>query len=189
MSSKFRFISAAALTIALGGLAAVSAQEPTTKDTTVDKQKVEKRERMGRHGGFRSMKGGMHRGMRGPGMMMRGMRGIELTEAQKQQIRTIMESNKPDPAAFDQLKAIREARKAGTELTAEQKDQIKAFREARAAKMKLVHEQILNVLTSEQKQQIEQRKLEMRKRMQEHRELRKAGKPVEAKPVAKPTDN
>ena len=174
MSSKFRLLSIAVLALAIGGFtSSISAQEATTPQ----KEGVDKHEKYERHG---RMKGegfhGMHRGGMG---MLRGLHGLNLTEAQKQQIHTILESNKPDQATMDQLKAFREARRSGTELTAEQKEQFRSIRQAQKDKMKVVHQQILNILTAEQRQQLEQRKQEM----QERRELRKQNKPAATKPI------
>lgn len=182
MFSKFKFNTVAFLILAFGVFAgAALAQETTTTPKQDDVQKTDKFQRRGKFGrsgeGFR---GRLHRG--GPFAMLRG---IQLTDAQKAQIKTILDANKPDQALMDQMKSIREARKSGTELTAEQKEQLKTARQARMAKMKLVHEQILNVLTPEQKQQLEQRHQQMMQRRQERRELRKQGKT----PADKPTDN
>lgn len=178
MISKIKFNMVAALILAFGVFAgAAVAQDtatPKKEDNVQKQQKFERRGgRFGRGDGFH---GGMHRG--GP---MGMLRGIDLTDAQKQQIKAILEANKPDLAAMEQMKTLREARKSGTELTAEQKAQLKSARQAQRAKMQLVHEQILNVLTAEQKQQLEQRRQEMRQR----RELQRENK---AAPT-KPTDN
>ena len=45
------------------------------------------------------------------------MHGVNLTDAQKAQIKSIREANKPDKAKFEQLKTIREAHKNGTAIT------------------------------------------------------------------------
>jgi Spy/CpxP family protein refolding chaperone len=121
--------------------------------------------------------------MRG-GMGM--FRGIELTEAQKGQLKAIHEANKPsgeNKALFD---SIRETRKAGGTVTDDQKAQLKQLRADRKAKMQGIHEQMLAILTPGQKTQLETRKAEMqqkreqfRQKRQEMREKRKA----EAKPA------
>ena len=116
-------------------------------------------------------------------MGMGFLRGIELTDAQKEQIRTIHEANKPDQATLDQMKAIREARHNGGTITEEQKAQLKQLRQAQRAKMDSVHQQILAILTPEQKAQLEQRKAEMQKRREEFRQKR------QERIQAKPTDN
>src|SRR5439155_4002597 len=95
---------------------------------------------MGRFGGPAGRAGGF-----GP--------GITLTDDQKAQIRKIHEANKPDAAAFEELRTIMEARRSGT-LTDAQKSRVKELREQQAAKAKAVHEQIEAILTPEQKAQI-----------------------------------
>ena len=114
--------------------------------------------------------------------MFRMFRDLNLTDAQKQQIKAIMDSNKPDQATMDQMKAIRESRKSGTELTADQKAQLKALRQQQAEKMRSVHEQVMNVLTPEQKDQLKQKRQEMKQRW-EQRDQQKAA-PKTDKPIS-----
>jgi len=139
--------------------------------TTPKQDNVQKGEKFGHRGGPEGFRGGMRGGPMGM------LRGIDLTDAQKEQIRTILESNKPDQAAMEQMKAIHEARKNGTELTAEQKEQLQATREAQRAKMESVHQQIMNVLTAEQKQQLEQRRKEREERFKDGGKFRRDGRP------------
>lgn len=172
MSLKSRFIST--LTVA-GAIAAFStfaaAQDTKTEQPSAAPDKVEKpfkgrHNKMGKFGG-RGF-GGRHFGAHG----MRGfMRGIELTEAQKEQIRAIREANKPDQAAMDEIRALMKAKHEGT-LTADQEARIKTFREQRLAKGKAIHEQIMNVFTAEQKAQIEQNKQQMKERREQFRQKR-----------------
>ena len=156
------------------------AQDTTTTTPTPDK--ATKRARVERaQGRMAGRTLGDHHGKRGA--MLHGLRGIELTDAQKAQIKTIRESNRPDEATMKELRAIHEARKAGTAITPEQKERLKAFREQSAAKAKSVHEQIQAVLTPEQKAQIEKRNTEMRQRFEERRQNRKQ------RPTRVTTDN
>ncbi len=143
---------------------------PTTAPDKVERAHKAKGERAGRKEGREEMRG--HRGERRMGGDMGMMRGINLTDAQKAQIKSIREANKPDKAKFEQLKAIREAHKNGTAITDEQKQQLKAFRDQAQANSKAVHAQILGVLTTEQKAQIEQKRQEMKQRFQERRQHR-----------------
>src|SRR5687768_4820636 len=145
MSLKTRFFSI--LTVAIS-IAAFSTFTFAQDDKVVKPQDgVQKRERGDRKGRME----GRGKGMRHGGF---GLRGIELTDAQKEQIRAIRESNKPDASTMEEMRGIREARKAGTELTAAQKDRMKAFREQFGARRKAMHEQILGVLTAEQRTQL-----------------------------------
>ena len=180
MAIRSKIFSSLALAVAIGGFSVLaSAQESTT--APAEGQKVEKGDRKsGKRGGHhgRGMKG-----RRGGGKGMGFLRGVELTDAQKEQIRAIREANKPDPADFEQLKAIREARKSGGTVTEEQKAQMKQLREARRAKMGQINQQILAILTPEQKAQLDARKAEMQKRREEFRQKR------QERIQAKPTDN
>ena len=126
---------------------------------------------MGRHGGHGKMGGAI-----------RMIHGLNLTDAQKEQIRTILQSNKPDQASRDKMKALRGSRTPGTPPTDEQKAQMKAFREQARTKATSVHEQILNVLTAEQKAQLQQRRQEMNQKFEERREHRKDKPAATAKP-------
>lgn len=176
MSLKRRFFTVITLSVAaIGFTVTASAQEAAT----TPKEGVGKHDKMKRGGFGKGMRGGRHGGFQ-------GLRGIELTDAQKEQVRQIHESNKPDAATMQEMKAIHEARKAGTEITAEQKERMKALREQSRAKREAVHQQVLAILTPEQRQQVETQKAERQKRMEERRELRKQRKTVGE---TKPTDN
>lgn len=133
---------------------AAIAQETAPAAPAKDKQRKEfkRGDMMGREFGRHGKRGGF------------GLRGIELSEAQKAQIKTIREANKPDQATITELKAIRDARKAGTELTADQKARMQTFRDQAQAKAKSVQEQVLAVLTPEQKTQLETQRTQMRER-------------------------
>ncbi len=124
---------------------------------------------------------GKHRGFRGG---MRGLRGIELTDAQKEQIRVIHDGNKPDEAAMQELKTLHQAKRSGT-LTAEQTERLKVLKEQSRARHEQVRQQILAILTPEQRQQLEQQKEEWKKKREERRMLRQQNKQT----VEKPTEN
>jgi periplasmic protein CpxP/Spy len=192
MSFKFKLIST--LTVA-GAIAAFSgaslAQDTNTTPATGDQA--------GQHHrhdgeGKRGDRAGMRRG---PGMfggrMM--MKGVNLTDAQKAQIKQIREANKPNPADFDQIKPLMEARRNGT-LTDDQKAQLKAFRQARQAKEESIRQQIDAILTPDQKAQIEKNKTDMKARREEfkqkredwqkNRQNRKSGDSTPAATTSKP---
>lgn len=152
---------------------AVAGSAQDTTETKPDTQKMEKRWGKRGDGMGKGMHGGKfgHKGMRG-GF---GLRGIELTDAQKEQIKVIREANKPSAELraqhMEQMKSIREARKAGT-LTEDQKTQMKAFRDERMAKMQAMRAQIEAILTPEQKAQLEAKRVERQQMMEQRRELR-----------------
>lgn len=180
MSFKSRFFSLITLSVATAAFATFASAQETTTTTPDNIQKQEKRERkaFGKYGK------GMHGGKRG-GMMMRGLRGIDLTDAQKEQLRVIHENNKPNETVMQEMQAIRQAKRDGGTITPEQKERLKVLRMQAREKGEAVHQQVLAILTPEQRQQMETRKEEMRKKMEERRELRKQNKST----TEKPTDN
>lgn len=172
MSLKFKLISTLTLAGLIAAFSSVSmAQDTKTETPTTTPDKVEKPFK-GQRGGFGKFGGRGFGGKKRGGHGMRGfMRGIELTDAQKDQIKAIREANKPDQALMDEFRSLRKAKHDGT-LTADQEARIKTLREQAQAKGKAVHEQIMNVFTAEQKAQIEKNKLEMKQRHEQFRQKR-----------------
>ena len=127
--------------------------------------------------------GGHRRGM------MRGRRaflgGLELTEAQRAQIRSIRETNRPDRANMEAIRPLIEAKRNGT-ITAEQQQQLDTFRNNAREKARSVRDQIEAILTPEQKARVEQKRQEMKTRMEEHRRLREERKKDRPTDTTKP---
>lgn len=188
MSLKSKLLQGFTLAAATVAFAGLTAAQETTTPKTGDTQKQERPDGrgFGRHHGFgKGMKDGRF-GRRGGGFGM--LRGIDLTDAQKQQIKSIMEANKPDEATMQQLRSFREARRNGGALTDDQKAQMKAFREQAQQKREAVRLQIEAILTPEQKQQLETRKADMEKRREAFRQKRQEWK-QQKQQSDKPTDN
>ena len=180
--SKIRFFMVAVLTLAFGVFVGTVAAQDTT---TTQKPDQTTTQRPDRRGGFGRPDGaGPRRG--GPDGMLREFRDLNLTDAQKEQIHTILESNKPDQASMEQMHTLMEAKRNGT-LTADQQAQLKTLREQQGEKMRSVHEQILNVLTPEQKAQLEQKRQEMKQRWEQRDKQTTA--PNTNKSSEKPTSN
>ncbi|MGH9946625.1 MAG: Spy/CpxP family protein refolding chaperone [Pyrinomonadaceae bacterium] len=154
-----------------------SAQE--TKELKKDgDQKIERRG----HRGEVFAKGTHGKGARGF-----GFRGIDLSDAQKAQMKAIHEANKPDAALREEMKTLSAARRAGT-ATGQQLLRMQTIRNEGKAKRDAIHAQIEAILTPEQKAQIETRKQEMktrreemRQRFQERRQQRPTDKPVDTR--------
>jgi periplasmic protein CpxP/Spy len=178
MSLKSKISSTITLAFALVAFATFASAQDAAKTGEDSVRKLE-RHREGRHGG-RGM--GRHDGMRG-GMF--GLRGIELTDAQKEQIRQIHEANKPTEAQMAEVRALKEARKSGGEITEAQRAQMKAFHEQMRVKHESVKAQVLAILTPEQRQQIETQKAEREKMREQRRQQRQERKA--ARDAAKPT--
>ena len=192
MSLKNKFLTITAAAAATLAFSAIGMAQDAATTAPVDK-KIEKRQKMEGRGygeGRRFGRPGMGEGMgmggrRGPGMRGHGMgmmfRDLNLTDAQKTQIQSIMAANKPGQENREEMKTLMMAKRAGL-LTAAQQEKLTAIKTAGQAKRQSVHEQILAVLTAEQKAQMEQRKLQMQQRMQERRQMRQPKAPATTTP-------
>ncbi|HMO79752.1 MAG TPA: Spy/CpxP family protein refolding chaperone [Pyrinomonadaceae bacterium] len=153
----------------LAGTFAVTGSAQTTERG----DKAEKRAE--RPAGKGMQRGGFGRGLRGfrGGVLRRhgglGLRGIDLTDAQKVQINAIREANRPDEGLREEMRSIMQSRRMGT-LTEAQQERAKAIREIQRAKAENVRAQIEAVLTPEQKQTLEDRRKVMQERMEQRRQ-------------------
>ena len=165
MSFKQKFISAVTFVFAIVAFTTfVSAQDTTTTQPQDSTTKQEKRERkFGKEG-----KRGGHRG----GKMMHGLRELNLTDAQKEQIKGIMETNRTaHQGTHEEMRGLMMKKRDGI-ITAEEQtrfDQIKAQMKASAEQ---THNSILAILTPEQRTQLEQQKEQMKQKREERRKMR-----------------
>src|SRR5690606_36209647 len=113
--------------------------------------------------GHRKMRGGHDR------MMMRELRGIKHSDAQKEQIRIIHETYKPSQQEMDEKRMLMKAKHDGT-LTEDQKTRIESIRAAQKHRMDTVHTQVMGIHTPDQKAEIDKRKADREKRRAERRE-------------------
>jgi Spy/CpxP family protein refolding chaperone len=178
MSLRKNLLGISGIILAFGMVAiAQQPQTPTTTEGTLKRDRLERRERlregvdgMRRHGG---REGFGHRGP-APGNILRG---IELTEAQRQQIRAITQRRlEGTKAQREELFKLRDKRIAGT-FSAEDEARAKALRQEIHAAMEGIRTETEGVLTAEQKARIEElqkeRKTMREQRMKERLEKRK----------------
>lgn len=165
MSFGRKIIAAVTLAFAVSALTTfVAAQDTNTGKRTDKTEKQRKFERKG----FGER--GFHRGMRGDAGL-RGLHQLNLTDAQKQQIRGLMEANKAANEPFRQeLRTIFEKRRGGAELTEADKARLDEIHTRMKQSAEQTHNTILAILTPEQRQQLEQFKQERQKRMEERRQ-------------------
>lgn len=167
MSLKNKFIPAITLAVAVGAFSTYSSAQTTAVPMQDGVQKQEKRDKRG----F-GKRGGFDKGMRGGKFGMHGLRGINLSDAQKEQLRTIMEANRTaNQSSHEEFRSLREARRDGT-LTAEQQTRLQTLREQMKQNAEQTKAKVLAILTPEQRAQFEQRKEEMEKRRLERRQMR-----------------
>ncbi|MEO6589200.1 MAG: Spy/CpxP family protein refolding chaperone [Pyrinomonadaceae bacterium] len=149
----------------------VAAQDDSTNTSS---DRMQKERRGGRGDGYGKRGGkGMRDGRRG-GFGMHGLKNLDLTDAQKEQVRGIMGTAKTANEPLRQeMRLLMEKRRGGGELTETDRTRLKELR----SQMKQSHEQIENtimgVLTAEQRQKFEQMKEEHQKRREEFREKRR----------------
>lgn len=148
-----RVVIAAALAAALAGGSALAIAQPPQGGP-------------GMHG-----PGGPRGGPGGP-MMDFGLRGIDLTDAQKEQVKTIMDSHKSE---FDQIRTrMRDAQRAfGDATQADTIDEAAIRTKATAVAGVMadeailrakVHGEVLQILTADQQDQLKAKREEMQKR-------------------------
>jgi Spy/CpxP family protein refolding chaperone len=135
--------------LAFGAVAFAQQTSPQTQNPTPG---VQQRQGLGQMGRRRAMR---RRGMMGG---FRALRQLNLTDAQKQQVRTIMQSNLANTntkAAREELAKLRGQRREGTltpEGMARAKELRKQFQESRQG----VRSQLTGILTPEQKAKLEE---------------------------------
>ncbi|HEY0405190.1 MAG TPA: Spy/CpxP family protein refolding chaperone [Pyrinomonadaceae bacterium] len=154
------------LVIALCCAAGAFAQQPAGQQDSAPGRM--QRERGARRGGPGEGRGHQMGGM------MRALRELDLTEAQQQQARAIIEraaeSTKPQREALRQLHEQFEQGAPSSEANAERAKQLSGeIREA----MQKAHTEILSLLTPEQRAKLEQMKQERKARHEERRERRR----------------
>ena len=117
------------------------------------------------------------KGHRGPGAGrhghgMRAFGQLNLTDAQREQIRALRESHRQSTQAQrDELRQIFETRRQGGQLTTEQQARVQQLHAELREAGKRMHDEIVNnVLTAEQRARLEQLKQEREARREQMRE-------------------
>jgi Spy/CpxP family protein refolding chaperone len=176
MSLKAKFISAVTAGAAIIAFSAFTfAQEVKTDPQTTPKQ--ERREwRGGKRDGFGK---GMRRGKFGTrGGIIRGLRFVNLTDDQKAQIKTIMETRRNAFAGNrEEMRTIMTAKRDGT-ITPEQQAKLEEFKVQMKEDAKKTHEAVMAILTPEQRDQLAKQKEEMKRKREERQLLRQQKTPT-----------
>lgn len=147
------------------------------QDNSTDKQtdKAQKERKFKRGDGF----GKERRGGRHGGFGMRGLHKLELTDAQKEQIRGILETSRTANEPLRQeMRTIIQKRRSGEELTETDRARLGELKTQMKQTMEQNRSTILGLLTPEQRQQLETMKQEKQKRREEFRQRRQENKPT-----------
>lgn len=151
----------------------VAAQDTGTTDKQTDK--AQKERRWGRDGMGKGMRGGKRGGHFG----MRGLRNLDLTDAQREQIRGIMDAAKTaNEPIRTEMKTLRQKRRNGEELSEADRARLTELRTQMKQSAEQTHNTVLGILTAEQRQKLEQMKQEREKRREEFRQRRQQNKPT-----------
>lgn len=150
----------------------VSAQESKSDAPPVKERRLDKLNKgMDRKRGENGMKGkhGMH-GRGGGKHIMRSLRAIDLTETQKTQIKSLMETNWASfQSTNEELKGLMMKRREGT-LTSDDQTRLEQFKNERKAAAEQMKITIMGLLTPEQTAKLDQMKAEREQRMQERKQ-------------------
>lgn len=135
-----------------------------------DNQDSAKQERgQGKRGGERK-----HR----KGKMMRGLHQLNLSDAQKEQMKSLRERNKSQfKPQREEMKTLMSKKRDGI-INADETNRMKELKAQMRENGKKIHDEMMSILTPEQKTQLEQTRNEMRGKMKERRGNREAGKPT-----------
>ncbi|CAA9406415.1 MAG: hypothetical protein AVDCRST_MAG74-1969 [uncultured Pyrinomonadaceae bacterium] len=174
MSFKRKLLSAATSALAVVAFTTFASAQDTTNNTENDStQKQEMRERRGGRGfgmrGGKGMRGGRHGGDK---MMLRALGQLNLSDAQREQIRGIAETYKTSTQTQrEDLRSLGMKKRDGI-ITADEQARFKEIRTQLKTSGEQMHNSVLAVLTAEQRAQLEQMKEEMKKRKMERRQNR-----------------
>lgn len=171
MSFVKKIASATVLALAMFTLTTFVAAQDDSTNTNPDR--VQKERRGGRGDGF-GKRGG--KGMRG-GFGMHGLKNLDLTDAQKEQVRGIMETVKTaNEPLRTEMRTLMEKRRGGEELTESDRTRLKELKSQMKQSREQIESSILGILTAEQRQKFEQMKEEHQKRREEFRQRRQENK-------------
>lgn len=150
---------------------AVSAQEtPETKKDGVERTKKEGRMGEKSFRGGKGRKGGRMGFRGGHGGVVKGLSKVDLTEPQRSQIKTLIETHKNGQMPFyEEMRALKMKMRDGSASEGDKirMQELRASSEASADELRI---SILSVLTPDQVQKLEQIKAERQQKMQERRQ-------------------
>lgn len=169
MSFKRKFISAVTSAFAVIAFTTfVSAQETNTSKENNSMQKQEMRQNRGGKRGFgnREKRGG------GDRMLMRSLGKLNLTDAQKEQVRVISDNFKLSTQSLrDELRGLGMKKRDGI-ISADEQTRTKELKSQLKISGDQMQNSLLAVLNAEQRAQFDKMKEEMKQRMQERRQNR-----------------
>lgn len=175
MSIKRKLISGLTLAVAVVGFSSFASAQDNNTNPQDSTQRQERRERRGNRDGMgkEGRRGGHHGGDK---MMMRGLRKLDLTDSQREQVRTIGENfRNSTQTQREEMRGLMEKKRDGV-ITADEQARFKDLKMQLKSSGKQMQDSILAILTGEQRAQLEQLKADRKQKMQERRQMRQDGK-------------
>ncbi len=170
MSFKRKLISTVTLALAVGTFSTFAAAQDSSTSTT-PQDSMNTNTRPAREGYGRRKFGKEGRGDHGD-MMMGELHQLNLTDAQKTQIKTLMETNRAsNQGTFQEMRGLMMKKRDGS-ITAEEQTRLDALKTQSKAAADQTHNSILAILTPEQQTQLAQLKEQRKQQMMEHRQMR-----------------
>ncbi len=173
MSFKRKLYSAFTLVFAIISFSTFASAQDSSVNQEDSMQKQERRERRGlgkRGGGFGKRDGGGKHG--GDRAMRRGLSQLNLTDAQKEQTRSIFEKYKTSTETQrEEMRGFAMKKRDGI-ISAEEKARMKELKAQMRTASEQINKEVLAILTAEQRAQLDQMKEQMRKTREERRQLR-----------------
>ena len=165
MSFKQRLISAVTFIFAI---VAFTTFVPAQDTTTQPQDSATKQEKRDRKFGKEGKRGNKHGGE----MMLRGLHQLNLTDAQKEQLKGIKESNRTaNQGLHEEMRGLMMKKRDGI-ITPEEQTRFDQLKSQMKASAEQTHNTILAILTPEQRTQLEQQKEQMKQKFEERRKLR-----------------
>jgi periplasmic protein CpxP/Spy len=127
--------------------------------------------KQGKRGGNREFSGEKKHGRHGKDMM-RGLHQLNLSDAQKEQMKSFREKSKSEfQPQRDEMKTLISKKREGI-ITVDEENRLKELKGTMKANAQKMHDEMMGILTPEQKVQFDQMKAEKLGKMKEHRQKR-----------------
>lgn len=170
MSLKQKLVSTITLVFAIAAFTTFASAQNTTTQTQNSVKKQQKSER----GNFERREGGRRFGKekhgRGGDRMMHGLNRLNLTDAQKTQIKSLMEANRAaNQGTHQELRGLMMKKRDGS-ITADEQARFETLKAQAKASAEQTHNTIMALLTAEQHAQLNQMKAERKQKMEERRQ-------------------
>lgn len=173
MSLKQKLISTVTLAFAIAAFTTFAAAQDTTTQTSDSANPPQKSERgrLSRHDGEQKFGKEGHGDRGGDRMMMREFSRLNLTDAQKSQIKSLMESSRAaNQGTFQEMRGLMMKKRDGS-ITADEQARLETLKSQSKASAEQTQNSVLALLTAEQRTQLEQFKAERKQKMQERRQI------------------